>query len=112
MGSRKKIPGDATEAKWPWAEKVESVLSTVQGNSVICLVRVNDFPPFTLKVKYGLVSLLYHKDASFIHPTLHSLLLFVPECLYLICLPHSVLTSHDLSTSLSEKPVLLQFSFH
>lgn len=36
------------------------MLSTVQGNSVICLLQVNNFPPFTLEVKYGLVSFLYH----------------------------------------------------
>lgn len=52
------------------------MLSTVQGNSVICLFQVNNFPPFALEVKYGLVSFLYHKDTSLIHLTLHSLLLF------------------------------------
>lgn len=114
MGKQKIIPGETTEAKWPRPEKVESMLSTVQGNSVICLVQVNNFPPFALEVKYGLVSFLYHEDTSVIHLTLHSLLLlfFLPAFLYLICLPHSVLTSNSLSTSPSQKPVLLQFSFH
>ena len=73
MGKQKIIPGDTTEAKWPRPEKVESMLSTVQGNSVICLVQVNNFPPFALEVKYGLVSFLYHEDTSVIHLTLHSL---------------------------------------
>lgn len=57
MGSRK-LSLERLEAKWPRPEKVESVLSMVQGNRVICLVQVNNFPPFTLEVQYGLVSFL------------------------------------------------------
>ena len=87
MGKQKIIPGDTTEAKWPRPEKVESMLSTVQGNSVICLVQVNNFPPFALEVKYGLVSFLYHEDTSVIHLTLHSL-----SCSFFFCQHFSILS--------------------
>lgn len=114
---QKIIPGETTEAKWlgPKKKKGESTLSTVQGNSVICLVRVNNFPPFTLEVKYGLVSSLYREDTSLIHLTLHSPCSFRQHFSifpYLICLLHSVLTWDFLSSLLGQKPVLLQFPFH
>lgn len=75
MGSRKLSLERLQRLNGQGLKKVESVLSTVQGNSVICRVQVNNFPPFTLEVKYGLVSFLYHKDTSLIHLMLHSSLL-------------------------------------
>lgn len=83
------------------------MLSTVQGNSVICLVQVNNFPPFTLEVKYGLVSFLYRKDTSLIHLMLrspHSPLLLLPAflCMSLSYLPSTLCAHFKFLIQLSE----------